>query len=87
MAVSCGVGQSALATVATLPGKLDFDPVVAVGRQVLARHANDQGGLAAADRWLGVNQLALAVCARASVRHCDGQYQGGVAVEDVVESI
>ena len=72
MAVRCGVGQSALTGLAALPGKLDFDPVVAVGRQVLACYANDQCGLAAADGRLGVNQLAVAAQACASVGYGDG---------------
>ena len=81
--IARGVAQAALAVGAALPGELYFDAVVALGGEEVARHAHDQGGLAAVYRRLGVDEMAGGVCIGSAVGHAQGQCQRGVAVKNV----
>lgn len=72
---------AALACGVTLPVELEFDAVVAVGVDDLARWADDDGGLLAVHGGLGVQTLALWAVAGAPVGDVCGQCVQAVAVE------
>ena len=72
---------AALARGVALPVELEFDAVVAVGVDDLARWADDDGGLLAVHGGLGVQTLALWAVAGAPVGDVCGQCVQAVAVE------
>lgn len=72
---------AALACGVALPVELEFDAVVAVGVDDLARWADDDGGLLAVHGGLGVQALALRAVAGAPVGDVCGQCVQAVAVE------